>query len=115
MILLGIEQTTDRRARETKIVRIATPARARRWLAMAPTGFAFPGAADPTLPVSGQNFHKRFREVYEMPPRWRVTKAAVDRLWEAQGGSYSSRRPWIDIKASLIAREATRRIGHGDD
>jgi hypothetical protein len=98
---MGIERTTDQRSPEYRLVRLS-PRRARAWLAEGGKA-AWSGAADERLPVGQQNWHRRIRAVYAMPPgsrlptrgrwgrdgRWRSTLeeqvAAVERMgvaWE---------------------------------
>lgn len=105
MTYYGIEQTTDRRYPETKVVRLGSERVAQRWLAGG-GGVAWAGAADPSLPHGQQNFHHRFRSVYVLRPGARITKQAVDRIWRSKRDCGT--RP--DIEARLIRRGAAREL-----
>jgi len=70
MAFYGIEETTDHRHPETKIVKLKSRVAAMKWLRAGTCGFAWPGAANPDLPMDAQNFHRRIRTCYE-------TKSAV--------------------------------------
>ena len=107
-VIVGIEQTTDTRSPETKIVRLIGRERAIAWVS-AGGGHAWPGAADARLPVQQQNHHHRLREAWEMPSGWRMpTRRAIahvrgPRPWE-------DRRTDLDIVAALVRRSGVRRI-----
>lgn len=108
MSFVGIEECTDQRRPDPVIRRFATERAARAWLAAAPKGFAFPGAADPTLPMGQQNFHRRIRSAYEMPLGWRLSKKAVDADWDRWRGSvYQSLG---SSRIAVIQRAAIRRV-----
>jgi hypothetical protein len=105
---LGVEETTDRRSPETKIKVFRTEATARKWLSVE-LGFAWPAAANPALPVTQRNFHRRIRTVYEMPARWQrpnqvaIQKARGSRPWE-------DRRTDLEIVVASICRAALRTL-----
>jgi len=66
----GVEQTTDMRYPETKIVKFRSKTTALKWESKG-GGYAWKGAADETLPTTQQNFHRRLRSIYETPKGWR--------------------------------------------
>lgn len=70
-MIYGIEQTTDSRYPETKIWRFRSEPAALNWRDARRIQAAWPGAADPDLPVGQQNFHHRIRRLYRMPKGWR--------------------------------------------
>jgi hypothetical protein len=70
-MLYGYEQTTDLRYPETKIRRFTSRKAAIDWLRAGRDKFAWPGAADSSLPPVSQNWHRRLRRVFEMPRGWR--------------------------------------------
>lgn len=61
-------------------------------------GYAFPGAADASLPVSQQNWHRRVCSFYEMDPKdyKMAVKKAKERFRADKGGSMYSPRKWED-------------------
>ena len=67
-MIYGIEQTTDVRYPETKVVKFTSRKRALAWVAE-DQGFAWSGAARNDIPVSQQNWHRRLRELYEVSER----------------------------------------------
>ncbi|MDA8209189.1 MAG: hypothetical protein M0Z92_09355 [Actinomycetota bacterium] len=64
-MIYGIEQTTDMRYPETKIVKFTSRKRALAWLAD-DQGFAWAGGARHDIPASQQNWHSRIRACYEV-------------------------------------------------
>ena len=65
MMYWGIEYNTDLRCPQTKVTRLgASRSKALEWGSVN-QGFAFPGSAIGSLPVSRQNWHRRLGEVYE--------------------------------------------------
>lgn len=107
-MIVGIEQTTDSRWPETKVVRLVGRKRTLAWVS-AGGGYAWSGAADEQIPVQQQNWHHRLREAWEMPPGWRMpTRKAIahvrgSRPWE-------DRRSDLDIVAALVRRDGVRRV-----
>lgn len=108
MIIVGIEETTDSRHPETRIVRLRSEAAARKWLAQG-GGYAWPGAADDSLPPGQQNFHGRLREAYILRPYYRLPGRDV----EARMG-YPHYRPRAAVEADFYRRDAVERIAEGD-
>lgn len=105
-MIIGIEQTTDARSPETRVARLRSRAHAEEW-ARASGDYAWSGAADDAVHVCQQNWHRRLRDVYEMPAGWRMpTKREI----EAQRGSrpWDDRRSSADIVASMVRRAGTR-------
>jgi len=85
-MLYGIERTTDSEHRGTVIVKFSSLKRAQKWREESPGGLAWPDAADDSLPITQQNFHHRYREIYQMPKNWRMpTDRQLDRL---RGSNY---------------------------
>lgn len=104
-MIYGIESTTDLNNPETKIIKFASEAKARRWLAAGSGGFAWPGAARDDLPPSQQNFHRRFRSAYRMPTGWRLLERDINAVFARQGY-----RGWAEAKARVIVRAAVEEI-----
>lgn len=103
MSYVGIEENTDMRYRNTKVVRLSSLAAVKRFLDK-PKALAFPGAADESLPGSQQNWHHRIRSAYEMPPGWRVSQREVNEL-VARWRDSVYRKTAIQAKADLIRRD----------
>lgn len=104
----GIEENTDMKCRQTKVVRLASRRAALAFIAR-PSEYAFDGAADELLPASQQNWHRRLRTAYEMPAGWRISKREVDAMYEREvrGGSvYRRSRPGCE--AYFIERDGSR-------
>ena len=78
-MIVGVEETTDMRHPQTKTVRLSSEAAARKWLSGG-GGLAWQGAADESLRPSMQNWHRRFRTAYVLPPRFRLSRREVERL-----------------------------------
>ncbi len=72
-MIVGFERTTDMRHPETVMRKLRNITAARKWIAQG-GGYAWPGAADETLPASQQNWHRRFRYAFVMPVGWRWSK-----------------------------------------
>ena len=100
-MIYGIEETTDRRSPETKIVRLASERAAQRWLAQG-GGLAWPGAADSRLPISQQNHHRRLRDASAMPPRWRPPSPVEIAMLRARA------RDWRTSDLAYVARAIRR-------
>ncbi len=107
-MIVGIEQTTDQRHPETRIMRLSSRRHAEKWLTDSGK-FAWSGAADKTLPVGQQNFHRRLRSAYVMPSGWRMP--SKKRVEEARGSRpWEDRRTHADIVASIAYREKVEEI-----
>lgn len=103
-MIVCIEQTTDSRSPQTKVQTMRSEAAARRWLAAGSDSFAFPGAARGDLPLTQQNWHRRIRTAYVMPPHWRLPSA--NRIAAERGSRpWEDRRSDKDIVASIVWRE----------
>ena len=101
-MILGIEETTDHRSPETKLVKFASEPAARRWAALG-GGFAWPGAADSSLPVHVQNWHRRLREVWTTSGGFRLPSV---HQWERL--PHGDRRSLVELRASAVRRVGTR-------
>ena len=75
-MIIGVEQTTDMRYPQTKIVRFTSERQAAAWVAGG-GGFAWPGAADETVRPSMQNWHRRLRRAYVLPKGYRIDEREV--------------------------------------
>lgn len=101
--IIGVEQTTDCRHPETKIVVFGSRRKAERWRDAIPSGaFAWPGAADKSLPASQRNFHRRFRYLYEPPESLAKIKARVRTAWAALSWDSKQRESFDDRLATAI-------------
>ncbi|HEX6382226.1 MAG TPA: hypothetical protein VF180_13355 [Acidimicrobiia bacterium] len=99
----GIEQNTDTRAPQTTVVRLPSEQAAREWV-QRNQGFAFPGSARGDLPGSQQNWHRRVRRVYVMPPGFRLSRRE---LREALALRRCRSQRFVsedDVKADLLAK-----------
>ena len=67
-MIYGIEETTDSRFPETKVVKFTSRKRAIAW-AKTDQGFAWPGAASEDIPIAQRNWHRRLRDIYEVSER----------------------------------------------
>jgi hypothetical protein len=83
---IGIERTTDCNHPEYKFRKFKSAIAAIKW-AENSGDFAWPGAARDDIPPSQQNFHRRFRSVYELPYMFRVKKKELSKM---QGTGYYS-------------------------
>ena len=81
---IGIEHTTDSSHPQYKFKKFTSKKKAAEWRKNS-GDFAWSGAARNDLPMCQQNFHRRFREVYEMPPFFRVSKKEIKKI---QGTGY---------------------------
>ncbi len=106
-MIVGIEETTDSRYPQTKIAKFRSETAARKWLSRG-GGYAWPAAADPTLPVGQQNFHHRLREAYVMPPHFRLSPKEVE-------AERSHHRPdsLAQRQARVYRRHATDQLHRG--
>ena len=98
-MIYGIEETTDSRFPETKVVKFTSRTRAIAW-AKTDQGFAWSGAARNDIPSVQQNWHRRLRAVYEVKDR-RPSKAYFDREYEKWRRWRGSDRP-PNFEASWI-------------
>lgn len=103
-MIVGVEETTDMRYPQTKIVHLSSEAAARKWLSGG-GGFAWPGAADESIRPSMQNWHRRLRSAYVLPPRFRLDKREVERLmgWPRHDSADT-------VRACMYRRAAVREI-----
>ena len=99
-MIYGIEQTTDSRYPETVVRKFTSEPAARSWRDGAPAGPAWPGAANPDLPITQQNFHERFRTLYCMPKGWRAPTQKVLNRQAAE-----RRRPAVDCLSVHVRRD----------
>lgn len=103
-VFYGIDQTTDLRHPETKVVRLSSRKAALDWLAKKGE-LAWSGAARHDIPGPQQNFHHRLRSAYEMPPRWRPPskKALREKAWNSSTSSYP--RNESDMLANAVYKD----------
>lgn len=69
-MIFGIEYNTDHRHPDYRLKTFASESKALQWVKQG-GNFAWPGAADSSLPPSQQNWHRRIRGAYQMPKGWR--------------------------------------------
>ncbi len=67
-MIYGIEETTDMRYPETKVVKFGSRNRAIAWV-KDEQGFAWEGAARNDIPSQQQNWHRRLRWIYLVKDR----------------------------------------------
>lgn len=102
---IGIEQNTDSKCHRTVIRRFgASRKAAAEWGKDVDQGFAFPGAARSDVSPGAQNWHHRLRNVYEMPPGYRLPQKEAERRWASYRGS-SYQGQVVDHLADLISRD----------
>lgn len=102
-----IEQTTDSRYPETKIVKFSSRKRAFNWVKDS-GGPAWAGGARSDIPVQEQNWHARLRNIYEMPVGWRPP-ARKEQQRFLEGYRHSSyQRTASDAIATAIRRDGTQ-------
>ena len=70
-MICGIEETTDMNHPETKVVWFTSKVKALQWKQSKSGDYAWSGAADGNLPPTQQNWHRRFRRLYELPKGFR--------------------------------------------
>lgn len=100
-MIYGIDQTTDLRDLDTRIKKFTSKKAALIWKSQS-GGYAWVGAADEDIAPSQQNWHRRFRHIYETK-NWRPP--SKKKLYELAIRDSSSTYPRnsLDILASLIS------------
>ena len=106
-MIYGIEQTTDSRYPETKIVKFTSRKRALGWAAQG-GGFAWEGGARGDIPAQQQNWHHRLRDLYEMPPGWRPPTQREQSAYLDRYRGSSQRKTRADAIALGIHRDGDR-------
>lgn len=101
---IGVEQNTDLKCQRTVIRRFGARRKAALDWEAEQLGYAFPGAARSDLPGSQQNWHRRLRNVYEMPPGYRLPTKEAERAYHARHGSVYQGSV-DDNLANLISRD----------
>lgn len=101
-MIVGIEQTTDARDRQTRLVRCHSESAVREWLAT-PVTLAFPAAAVELLPADQQNWHRRIRDAFDLPPGWRFPTVTAWRKLH-----HSDRRSLTEYRADAVCRAGIR-------
>ncbi len=108
-MIYGVEQNTDMRHPDTRVYRFTSVRRALAWQNNMNRGgegvFAFPGAASDGLPVSQQNWHRRFRYLFESPPGWRPPSDARAAEAARRASTPTYPRTRLDATAAAIMRE----------
>lgn len=106
-MIYGIEETTDLNHPETVVRKFESLTRARKWAEQS-GGLAWGGAADESLPVTQQNWHHRFRDLYEMPPAFNLK---LERQRENKRITREYFRPWEhQVKDSSLIRRFGKQI-----
>lgn len=103
-MIYGVEQNTDLRCPNTKIVKFTSIKKAKEWRDKN-LGYAFPGAANEDLPVTQQNWHHRIRTIYEMPYGWRFPSKQYLREKANRNSSPTYPSHPNDIAATIIWRD----------
>ena len=99
-MIYGIEETTDMRYPETKVVKFTSRKRALTWVKQ-DQGFAWAGGARNDIPVQQQNWHRRLRDIYEVSER-HPSKGYFEKKYEDWYKRRGSDRPpnfearWIE-------------------
>ena len=99
---LGIERNTDMNCPRPEYTFFRSEASAKKWADSHEPVFAFPAAADPELPGTQQNFHRRVRDIYPCPAGFRMpSEREVDKRAResARQGYYQA---YSRIKESMI-------------
>ena len=96
MTWYGVEETTDANHRKTVIKRFSSERSAIRWTREKGVhlSFAWDGAANESLRMTQQNWHRRLRYAFRMPPGWRRPTAKQLRK------RFSGDRPWEDNRST---------------
>jgi hypothetical protein len=104
-VIYGIEQTTDRHHPETVVRKFASEKAATRWALAMTCKFAFPGAADNSLPMDARNYHRRTRTIWRMPAGWRMPSRQViaKELAASRGSVYA--RTSADVMSNAVVRD----------
>ena len=108
-MFIGIEKNTDVNNPDTKIKKFQTESSAQKWLDSWDTPYAYPGAADESIPASQQNWHRRIRSVVEMPQNFRLSKKEVMeeyRFWRDSSHHKSDN----DYKTTIYRRHSIREL-----
>ena len=107
-MIYGIEQTTDSRNPETKVLKFTSRKRAIAW-AQDIQGFAWSGGARNDIPVPQQNWHRRLRDLYEVAERNPGTSyfARQCREWYKDCWISNRRMRQVDFEARWIVRNGT--------
>jgi len=106
-MIYGIEDTTDTRYPETKIMKFTSRERALAWVAE-DQGYAWGGSAKADIAAQQQNWHSRLRALYEMPKGWKPPSKTELQREVAQRRGMGWRRRAEDILGSHIRREGER-------
>jgi hypothetical protein len=106
-VIYGVESTTDMRCPETVVKRFRSEPAARNW-AEKGGGYAWPGAADNSLPGPSRNFHHRLRELYRMPAGWRPPSQRELRQRAHEDSTPSYPRNAADALAKAIWKKGER-------
>jgi len=100
-VIYGIEQSTDSRDKSPIIKKFSSELKAKQWIT--PPRLCDPGAANSSLPIPSQNFHKILRSIWRMPYGWKMP--SEKRLLEGKS------EPWRYsircLKVNAIMREGT--------
>jgi hypothetical protein len=106
-MIYGIEQTTDSRYPETKIVNFSSRKRTLESVKDS-GGAACAGGARSDIPRQEQNWHARLRNIYEMPVGWRPP-ARKEQNKFLEGYRHSSyRRTSSDAIARAVRHDGRR-------
>ena len=108
-MIIGIEYCSDSRDRNPTFKKLRTQEQASRWILNAPKGYAYPGAADPALPMTQQNFHQRLRYALVMPPGFRLKRKEVDKEYSAPFSRWYHKTE-AECKEAVYRRHAVREI-----
>lgn len=103
-MFIVIKQSTDSRDNNYILQKFSSLKSAEKWIEKQTCGFAYPAAADNSLPVTQQNYHKLICTIYEMPLNWRMPSRK-----QLEKGLYE---PWrySDKKLQLGAIHAAGKI-----
>lgn len=103
----GIESTTDSRYPETKIVKFTSRRAALNWVAKGGE-FAWAGGARKDIPLQQQNWHRRLRDVYEIPSGERPPTPSERRKYVERSRGSSRRVTSADCVAEWVVNIGER-------
>lgn len=106
-MIYGVEQTTDSRYPETVVRKFTSRKAALNWVKDG-GGFAWIGGARSDIPVPQQNWHRRLRDLYEMPPAWRPPSITEQKAYVARYRGSSRRLRMADAIASVVVRDGEK-------
>lgn len=114
-MFVGVEYNNDTRMPRTEIVQFVYENLARKWLnEWDYSTYAFPAAATHDIPVSQQNWARRTRAVYELPPYYHLPETKVrEEVKRSSMTSYP--RTHDDVAHTYYLCDCIREIHHATE